>query len=69
MKVQIGNPTDIQSWMDLVKEVKWNFPGLETEEALEKHKRIVLNLCLKIEPCVSKSKIRLWGFFFFRVRA
>ena len=37
-----GTEQDIASWMELVKNVRWNFPGLETENALEEHKNTVL---------------------------
>ena len=41
-KVELGRPSDINSWMRLVRKVSWNFPGLETEQSIEEHKRIVL---------------------------
>lgn len=54
MDVQYGTFLDIDSWMELVKEVRWNFPGLETQEALEDHRQTVLRfmgenraLCVK----------------------
>ena len=54
MEVEYGTLRDIDSWMELVKEVRWNFPGLETEEALEDHRQTVLRfmgenraLCMK----------------------
>lgn len=54
MDVQFGTPADLPSWMELVKEVRWNFPGLETEEALSEHEKTVLRfmsqkraLCVK----------------------
>ena len=37
-----GTEQDIDSWMELVKNVRWNFPGLETEDALEEHRNTVL---------------------------
>lgn len=37
-----GRETDIGPWMELVRTVRRNFPGLETEEALEDHRRTVL---------------------------
>lgn len=37
MNVRFGNPDDLPSWMMLVRRVAWNFPGLETEEALQEH--------------------------------
>ena len=41
-KVELGRPSDINSWMRLVRKVSWNFPGLETEQSIEEHKIIVL---------------------------
>ena len=54
MIVQYGALQDIDSWMQLVQRVRWNFPGLETEAALEDHRKTVLRfmgenraLCVK----------------------
>ena len=54
MKVEYGMPLDIESWMELVQSVIWNFPGLETEVAIEDHRQTVLRfmgenraLCVK----------------------
>ena len=54
MKVEYGMPLDIESWMELVQSVSWNFPGLETEVAIEDHQQTVLRfmgenraLCVK----------------------
>ena len=54
MQVEYGRIRDIESWMELVQHVRWNFPGLETEEAMEEHRRTVLRfmgenraLCVK----------------------
>ena len=41
IKVELGRPSDINSWMRLVRKVSWNFPGLETEQSMEEHKIIV----------------------------
>lgn len=35
--IRFGSSDDLPSWMALVRRVAWNFPGLETEEALEEH--------------------------------
>ncbi len=32
MEIKLGNRNDIDDWMDLVKKVKDDFPGLETME-------------------------------------
>ena len=54
MKVELGKSSDIDSWMQLVRKVNWNFPGLETEQSIEEHKMTVLKfmndkraLCVK----------------------
>lgn len=54
MEVEYGTSKDIDSWMDLVQEVSWNFPGLETKKAMEDHQKTVLRfmdehraLCVK----------------------
>ncbi len=54
MEVKYGTVQDIESWMELVQQVRWNFPGLETELALEDHRKTVLRfmgekraLCVK----------------------
>ncbi len=59
MKVEYGTSLDIESWMELVKLVSWNFPGLETEAAIEDHLRTVLRfmgenraLCGKLDDKV-----------------
>ena len=59
MKVEYGTPLDIESWMELVQSVSWNFPGLETEAAIEDHRKTVLRfmrenraLCVKADENV-----------------
>jgi len=55
MEVLFGKPADIDIWMQLVRQVSPNFPGLETEENIEEHKQTVLKfmnknqaLCVKV---------------------
>ena len=54
MQAEYGTPRDIESWMQLVRQVRRNLPGLETQEAMEDHQRTVLRfmgenraLCVK----------------------
>ena len=54
MQAEYGTPRDIESWMQLVRQVRRNLPGLETQEAMEDHQRPVLRfmgenraLCVK----------------------
>lgn len=42
MEVLFGTLSDIDSWMELVNNVSWNFPGLETVERMEEHRKTVL---------------------------
>lgn len=56
MDVCYGLPTDIGEWMALVRSVRWNFPGLETEESLEEHEATVVRfmnrrnaVCVKVD--------------------
>ena len=55
-KVEFGRTSDIDSWMQLVRKVSWDFPGLEAEQSIDEHKIIVLKfmndkraLCVKNE--------------------
>ena len=59
MEVLFGTLSDIDSWMELVNNVSWNFPGLETVERIEEHRKTVLEfinqgraLCVKREEKV-----------------
>lgn len=57
MKVLFGETSDIDSWMQLVKQVSWNFPGLETEESIEEHKMTVLKFISRRQAlCVKDNK-------------
>ena len=47
MRVEYGKPQDIDLWMGLVEEVRWNFPGLETQEKLDEHRETVLQFMSK----------------------
>ncbi|MDE6764218.1 MAG: GNAT family N-acetyltransferase [Oscillospiraceae bacterium] len=54
MEVLFGKTSDIEQWMNLIKRVSWNFPGLETDESIEEHSQTVLKfmdkkqaLCIK----------------------
>ena len=42
MEVEYGKETYIESWMELVRKVRWNFPGLETEDSVKDYENTVL---------------------------
>ncbi len=55
MKIELATEKDIDNWMDLVNKVKDSFLGLETEKALDEHRKTVLDfmdkglaICAKI---------------------
>lgn len=57
MKVEYGVLQDIDEWMGLVEEVRWNFPGLETVAGLDEHRATVLKFMGKKQAvCVKEGK-------------
>lgn len=65
MRVEYGISRDIDSWMTLVKEVSWNFPGLETQEALDEHKATVLRFMSKRQAIYVKEENKIAGVMLF----
>ena len=65
MEVCFGMPADIDRWMDLVRRVSWNFPGLETEEGLEEHRQTVLKLMGKRQALCVKADDQIQGVLLF----
>lgn len=48
MEAVFGESSCIDSWMQLVRKVSWNFPGLETEEYIKEHEQTVLKFIVNI---------------------
>ena len=65
MQLQYGYPADIEPWMALVTRVRANFPGLETEEAIEDHKNTVLKFMNRSEALCMKDGENLAGVLLF----
>ena len=65
MNVKYGISSDIDSWMTLVKSVSWNFPGLETRESLEEHRRTVLRFMEKRQALCVKISEEIAGVLLF----
>lgn len=42
VSIEYGSSKDADSWMRLVQKVRKSFPGLKTEEALDEHRKTVL---------------------------
>ena len=65
MNVQYGASDDLSSWMDLVSLIAYNFPGLETPEAIEDHRQTVLRFMGKNQALCVKSDHRIVGVLLF----
>ena len=56
MQLFYGVPEDIENWMSLVTQVRWNFPGLETQEKLNEHRATVLKFMDKRQAICIKDE-------------
>lgn len=65
MEVCEGTIEDISSWMKLVGEVKWNFPGLDSEKEIQEHKNTVLRLIGRGEALCVKDRGMILGVLLF----
>lgn len=65
MEAEFGTSTCIHSWMQLVRQVRWNFPGLETKESLQEHEQTVLEFMGKQQALCVKSQEKVVGVLLF----
>ena len=65
MEIGLGSAAEIDGWMGLVRRVRDNFPGLETEEALEAHRETVLAIMDENAAIRAKSGGRMVGILLF----
>lgn len=63
-----GMEQDIGSWMELVRVVQWNFPGLDTEEAIEEHKNTVLKFMKQHRAICIKDDNKVIGVLLFSIK-
>ena len=63
--VCFGEPGELDSWMELVRSVRGNFPGLETETGLEEHRQTVLKFMGKRQALCVKSGDEVIGVLLF----
>lgn len=68
MQLFYGIPEDIENWMSLVTRVRWNFPGLETQEKLDEHKATVLRFMGKQQAICVKEGNEIAGVMLFSRR-
>ena len=60
-----GIPEDIEKWMNLVTQVRWSFPGLETQEKLNEHRAAVLQFMEKRQAICVKEDAEIAGVMLF----
>lgn len=65
MEAVYGVPSDIDVWMNLVNDVSWNFPGLETQEKIEEHRETVLHFMSKKQALCVKDNDEIAGVILF----
>ena len=65
MEIRQGTISDIRLWMELVEKVKDIFPGLETKEAMDKHKLTVLGFISRQEALCAEADGKIVGTLLF----
>lgn len=65
MTIRIRTTHDVAAWMELVRIVKDNFPGLESEAALREHENTVLHFMQRQEALCAKENERITGVLLF----
>lgn len=65
MEVEYGKETYIESWMELVRKVRWNFPGLETEDSVKDHENTVLKFISKKQAICVRENNKIIGVLLF----
>jgi len=68
MTIRFGTMEDLPQWMALVRRVAWNFPGLETEEALAAHEATVTKFIQRGNAICAVEAGRLVGVLLFSRR-
>ena len=66
MMIRYGKNADIDNWMNLVKKISWNFPGLETSEKIAEHRNTVLRFMSKSQAlCATDNNDKINGVLLF----
>ena len=65
MQLFYGVPGDVENWMSLVTQVRWDFPGLETQEKLNEHRATVLKFMDKRQAICIKDENEIAGVMLF----
>ncbi len=65
MRLFYGVPENIEGWMRLVRRMRWNFPGLETQQSLDEHRSTVLRFMGKRQAIGVKVGEEIAGVMLF----
>ena len=63
--VELAKACDLDGWMRLVEQVRDSFPGLETQEDLEEHRKTVLEFMNRNAAICAKREGRVVGALLF----
>ncbi len=63
--IELATERNIDNWMDFVCKVKDSFPGLETKEALDEHRKTVLEFMDKGSAICAKTGNKIVGTLLF----
>lgn len=65
MNIDFAKESDIESWLSLVDKVKAAFPGLETQQAMNEHRAVVLEFIGRGEAICAKENEKTIGALLF----
>lgn len=67
-KITYATMNELDSWMELVRLVSWNFPGLETEDKLEEYKNTVIKNINRKSAICAVSETNVIGILLFSTK-
>ena len=66
--IKYADESDLDSWMQLIRMVSWNFPGLETEELLKEYEQTVIKNIKRKSAICAKDGVAVVGILLFSVK-
>lgn len=68
IEIHYATALDISSWMELVRIVSWNFPGLETEEKILDYETILIKNIKSESAICAKEQGKVVGILLFSTK-
>ena len=65
MKAFFADSSSLHTWMQLVRKVSWNFPGLETEACIQEYAQTVLKFMNKRQALCVQGQDAMMGVLLF----